>query len=110
MRRGLAIGLAAVLGVGVVIAIVASLTGGTNSGVGPTPTTQRLALVKGVIGTEKQPFFADPAVIREFARRGGVRANPCNNRDPAVDCEFERLISENACSDTTCRKPFRQRA
>ncbi|HSS61079.1 MAG TPA: hypothetical protein VLK30_06465, partial [Candidatus Limnocylindrales bacterium] len=64
MSRILGIGLAAVLAIGVLAAIAISYAQGHNS-----PTT-RLVTVRGVIGSEKQPFFQDSAVIAEFHSRG----------------------------------------
>jgi hypothetical protein len=65
MRRTVGIVLAAVLAVGVIVAIVLSLGGGG----GDTPS-QHVVVVKGVIGSEKQPFFADRRVQAEFRKHG----------------------------------------
>ncbi len=65
MRRTVGIVLAAVLAVGVIVAIVLSLGGG-----GDKPPDQRVVVVRGVIGSEKQPFFQDRRVQAEFRKRG----------------------------------------
>jgi hypothetical protein len=57
--------LAAIVAVGVVIAIVAS-SGSSGS---PTPS-RSLTTVHGVIGSEKRPFFDDPRVQAEFRAKG----------------------------------------
>jgi len=66
MRRTVGIALAAVLAVGVVVAIIVSATGGGKGG----PSDAPLVTVRGVIGSEKQPFFQDRRVQAEFAKHG----------------------------------------
>ncbi|HXJ64835.1 MAG TPA: hypothetical protein VNN79_13860 [Actinomycetota bacterium] len=66
MRRTIGIALAAVLAVGVIVAIIVSAAGGGGS----KPTDAALVTVRGVIGSEKQPFFADRRVQAEFAKHG----------------------------------------
>lgn len=68
-RRALAIGLAAVLVVGIVIAVIVG-KGGGDGGKKDTGDSSDLTVVTGVIGSEKKPFFDDPAVKREFAKHG----------------------------------------
>src|SRR5215471_14404983 len=65
MRRTIGIVLAAVLAVGVVVAVVLSLGGGGNKA-----PDQKVVVVKGVIGSEKQAFFQDRRVQAEFAKHG----------------------------------------
>jgi hypothetical protein len=65
MRRTIGIVLAAVLAVGVVVAVVLSLGGGGNKA-----PDQKVVVVKGVIGSEKQPFFQDRRVQAEFRKHG----------------------------------------
>ena len=67
MRRTVGIVLAAVLAVGVVVAILVSLGG---DGSDDDPNQQRLVTVRGVIGSEKAPFFDDPRVKAEFRKKG----------------------------------------
>ncbi|MEV5414349.1 hypothetical protein AB0K60_36625 [Thermopolyspora sp. NPDC052614] len=61
MKRWIGVGLALLLGAAVVAAVVAGNDDGETGG---------LALVRGVIGSEKQPFFDDPKVGAAFARHG----------------------------------------
>src|SRR3954466_15072418 len=81
MRRSVGIILAAVLAVGVIVAIVVSVSGGGGSG---KPTDAPAVVVRGVIGSEKQPFFDDRRVQAEF-RKHGLRV--------AVDTAGSRSIA-----------------
>jgi hypothetical protein len=63
MRRLLGQILAAILIVGVVVAIV--ISGGDDG-----PSSADTITVRGVIGSEKKPFFEDPRVRAEFRRKG----------------------------------------
>lgn len=65
MRRLLSISLAVLLAVGVSIAVARSVQQRT-----PRAEPAALTTVRGLIGSEKQPFFADPAVAAAFARHG----------------------------------------
>jgi hypothetical protein len=78
MRRTVGIVLAAVLAIGVVVAIVVSAGGGKSSG------NDTVTVVRGVIGSEKAPFFADRQVQAEF-RKHGLRV--------AVDTAGSRAIA-----------------
>ncbi|MEU4541414.1 hypothetical protein AB0G15_41940 [Streptosporangium sp. NPDC023825] len=62
MRRWIGVGLALLLGAAVVAAIVV--------GNGGEAGTRELTLVRGVIGSEKKPFFDDPRVRAVFAAHG----------------------------------------
>jgi hypothetical protein len=78
MRRALGLILAAVLGVGVLAAIVISVRGRLDS------PAQQLTVVRGVIGSEKQPFFTDPDVIKTFRDHGlDVRVDTAGSRQIA---------------------------
>ena len=67
-KRAIGLVLAGLLIVGVVIVVVGGrLFGGTT---GTAPVTTDLAVVHGVIGSEKKPFFDDPAVRAVFAEKG----------------------------------------
>jgi len=82
VNRVLGIGLAAVLAVGVLVAIVISYTQGH------TPASTNLTVVHGVIGSEKLPFFQDKDVIAEFHARGyDVQVDTAGSRAiaPTVD-------------------------
>src|SRR5947209_3810825 len=61
MRRGLSIGLAVALSLGVVITILVSRGGGSSATV---------RTVRGMVSSEKQPFFADPDVKAAFRKAG----------------------------------------
>lgn len=74
------LGVALLVAVGVVV--VRSVTGW-----GPTPA---LTVVTGVIGSEKLPFFADPAVQEAFRARGlEVRVDPAGSRQIATTVRLE---------------------
>ncbi|HKW70743.1 MAG TPA: hypothetical protein VJP81_09195 [Candidatus Dormibacteraeota bacterium] len=85
MSRVLGIGLAVVLAIGVLAAIVISYTQthGTPGG--------KLVVVHGVIGSEKLPFFQDPAVIAEFHSRGyDVQVDTAGSRQIATSVDLSR--------------------
>ena len=63
LRRVLALGLAAILVVGVIYGIATSIAGRLGSG---------SVQLHGLIGSEKGPFFADPRVISALKRGGFV--------------------------------------
>lgn len=85
MSRILGIGLAAVLAIGVLAAIVISYTQSHT-----TPGT-RLVVVHGVIGSEKQPFFQDSAVIAEFHARGyDVQVDTAGSRQIATTIDLSK--------------------
>jgi len=65
VRRAFNLILALVLLVGVGFAIFSSVRQRSDAS-RPAP----LALVRGVIGSEKEPFFRDPAVVAAFSRNG----------------------------------------
>ena len=65
MRRAVSIALAVLVAVGVGIAIVASVRSKDT----PSPPAH-VTVVRGVIGSEKQPFFEDPRVRAEFRKKG----------------------------------------
>jgi len=67
MRRAVSVGLAAVLAVGVIYAIVRSLQRTDSAARPPGVAT---TVVRGVGGSEKAPFFRDPEVAAVFAKHG----------------------------------------
>ncbi len=78
MRRILSLLLGAALVVGVALAIIKGRDPGT------TTTT-----VRGVIGSEKQAFFADPDVRKLFARNGlKVEVDPAGSRQIATSIDL----------------------
>lgn len=86
MKRAAALLLAAVLGVGVLAAIVISIRGRAGNASG-----QPLTMVRGVIGSEKQPFFNDPEVIRAFHNQGlDVKVDTAGSRQIATSVDLSR--------------------
>jgi hypothetical protein len=85
MRRVLSLGLAGLLVVGVVVVIVISRGGssGTNS--------QSLTLIRGVIGSEKLPFFKDPQVQAAFAAHGYMlQVDTAGSREIATTTDLSK--------------------
>jgi hypothetical protein len=80
MRRTFSILLAVVLLAGVLIAIIE----GRGSSHGTTT-------VRGVIGSEKEAFFADPAVQKELKRNGlKVEVDPAGSRQIATSIDLDK--------------------
>ncbi|WP_020572727.1 hypothetical protein [Parafrankia discariae] len=76
-RRAVGLVLAAVLLAGVVVAVVVSRQGSETGGGRPD-----VIVVRGIAGSEKQPFFDDPAVVAAFARAGyRVEVDYAGSRD-----------------------------
>src|SRR5258708_10337006 len=86
MTRALSIGLAVVLGIGVIAAIGISVLGKVKPGSnGPA------VVVKGVIGSEKQPFFADADVQAAFHAHGlDVRVDTAGSRQIATSTDLSK--------------------
>ena len=83
MKRLSGIGLAVVLLVGVVVAIVLGRTG--------QATSPQLETVRGVIGSEKLAFFADQRVKDSFAKYGlKVEVDPAGSRQIANSVELDK--------------------
>jgi hypothetical protein len=86
VRRVLSLVLAALLAIGVAAAIVASVRDRVAADDPPLLTT-----VRGVIGSEKQPFFRDPAVAAVFARHGlPVQVDTAGSRELATRVDLDR--------------------
>jgi hypothetical protein len=84
VSRILGIGLAAVLAIGVVAAIVISYAQSHN-------TSTKVVVVRGVIGSEKLAFFQDPAVIQEFHSRGyDVQVDTAGSRQIATTVDLSK--------------------
>ncbi|SEG13880.1 hypothetical protein SAMN04489712_103358 [Thermomonospora echinospora] len=82
MKRILSLVLAAALAAGVAVAVL------LDRAAGPPSRTQP---VRGVIGSEKQAFFDDPAVRAAFARHGlRVQADPAGSRQIATSVDLGR--------------------
>jgi hypothetical protein len=83
VSRVLGIVLAAVLAVGVVVAITASLVSRLSS--------QPLTTVHGVIGSEKLEYFNDPDVRAAFRRHGlDVQVDAAGSREQATTVDLSR--------------------
>jgi len=83
MSRALGLLLAGLLAIGVVVAIVASLSGSL--------APRGLVRVQGVIGSEKQPFFQDPDVQAVFHRNGlDVQVDTAGSREIATSVDLSR--------------------
>jgi hypothetical protein len=85
MNRVLGLSLAALLAVGVLVAIVASYVLGHH-----TPAAG-LVTVRGVIGSEKQPYFQDPDVIKVFHDHGyDVQVDVAGSRQIATTVDLSK--------------------
>jgi len=85
MNRVLGLSLAALLAVGVLVAIVASYALGHRS------PAASLVTVRGVIGSEKQPYFQDPDVIRVFHNNGyDVQVDVAGSRQIATTVDLSK--------------------
>jgi hypothetical protein len=83
VNRLLGLVLAAVLAVGVVVAVGYSVAGRLQ--------TQPLTVVHGVIGSEKQPFFEDRDVQAAFHRGGlDVQVDTAGSREMATSVDLSR--------------------
>jgi len=84
--RILGLALAALLAVGVLAAIGYSLYPRIS---GSSP--QGLQTVRGVIGSEKQPFFQDPEVVAAFHKHGlDVQVDTAGSREIATTVDLSR--------------------
>ncbi|GAA4208135.1 hypothetical protein GCM10022252_72810 [Streptosporangium oxazolinicum] len=82
MKRWIGIGLALLLGVAVAAAIVVGNRGGGTE-------TRELTLVRGVIGSEKKPFFDDRRVRAVFAGHGlRVEVDTAGSRQIATSVDL----------------------
>ena len=84
MRRVLSLVLATLLTLGVGAALVASVR--ERAAGDPSPLTT----VRGVIGSEKEPFFRDPAVAAVLARHGlRVEVDTAGSREIATSVDLD---------------------
>jgi hypothetical protein len=84
MRRWIGLGLAAVLAVAVGAAILVSVAQRIH------PATP-LTVVRGVIGSEKLPYFQDPAVIQAFHDNGyDVQVDTAGSRQIATSVDLSK--------------------
>ena len=85
MRRVASLGLAALLVIGVVVVIVISRSGSSGT------SSQGLTLVRGVIGSEKLPFFNDTQVQAAFAAAGyRVQVDTAGSREIATTTDLSQ--------------------
>src|SRR3982074_3468421 len=84
MRRWIGLGLAAVLALAVVGAIILSI----SQKIHPTPP---LTVVRGVIGSVKLPYFKDPGVIQVFRDNGfDVQVDTAGSRQIATSVDLSK--------------------
>jgi hypothetical protein len=82
MRRALTLGLAAALLVLVIVVVVVSNSGGGS---------KSLVVVRGVIGSEKKPFFDDPRVKAAFRKAGfDVQVDTAGSRQIATTVDLSK--------------------
>jgi hypothetical protein len=82
MRRALTLGLAAILLVLVIVVVVVSNRGTSSASV---------VVVRGVIGSEKKPFFDDPRVKAAFRKAGyDVQVDTAGSRQIATSVDLAK--------------------
>ncbi len=90
MKRVAGLALAAILAVGVVLAVAL----GSRGGGAQTPSAtsgQAPTVVRGVIGSEKKPFFDDPRVKAAFAAKGyDVQVDTAGSRQIATAVDLTK--------------------
>ena len=85
MNRVLGLGLAGLLAVGVLVAIIASYA------LRHQAPAAALIQVRGVIGSEKQPYFQDPEVIKVFHDHGyDVQVDVAGSRQIATTVDLSK--------------------
>jgi hypothetical protein len=85
VSRILGIGLAVVLAIGVLAAIVISYAQSHST------ASTSVVVVRGVIGSEKQPFFQDSGVIAEFRAQGyEVQVDTAGSRQIATTVDLSK--------------------
>jgi hypothetical protein len=84
VNRVLGLGLAGLLAIGVLAAVVYSIASRVSTG-----ALQPAVTVRGVIGSEKQPFFRDPEVQAVFHRNGlDVQVDTAGSREIATTVDL----------------------
>jgi hypothetical protein len=90
-KRTIGIALAVLLIAGIVAAVLIGRSAGASSHA-PAKDAKGLTIVKGVIGSEKAPFFADPQVKKEFAAHGlNVQVTTAGSRQIATTVDLKPL-------------------
>jgi hypothetical protein len=85
MRRGLSLAIAAVLAIAVIAVVVIAAGGGGDD------SSKSLTVVRGIIGSEKKPFFDDPRVKAAFARAGfDVQVDTAGSRAIANTVDLDK--------------------
>ena len=107
MRRALSVGLAVLVGLGVLAAIVVSISGRfKGAAAGPS----NVVLVNGVIGSEKQPFFDDPEVKAALRSHGyDVHVDTAGSRQIATTTDLTRYDFAFPAGVTAAEKIKRDR-
>jgi hypothetical protein len=101
MRRTFSILLAVVLLAGVLIAILE----------GRGSSSHKTTTVSGVIGSEKEAFFADPAVQKELKRNGVVvKVDPAGSRQIATSINLDKYDFAFPSSSPAADRILRDRA
>ncbi|MET8850955.1 hypothetical protein [Amycolatopsis sp. NPDC004625] len=101
MKRRVSIGLAVVL----VLAVVGVIIWGRGDG-----TASDVATVRGVIGSEKQAFFADQRVVDVFARHGlKVEVDTAGSRQIATTVDLGKYAFAFPSSSPAAQKIQRDR-
>lgn len=91
MKRVAGIALAAVLAVGVVLAVVLGSRGTQGSSVAGSGSEGSLQVARGVIGSEKKPYFDDPRVKAAFAAKGyDVQVDTAGSRQIATSVDLTK--------------------
>jgi hypothetical protein len=85
VRRTLSLVVAAVLAVAVIATIAVAVSGGGDE------ESRPLSVVRGVIGSEKKPFFSDPRVRAAFAKAGfDVQVDTAGSRSIANTVDLSK--------------------
>ena len=100
-------GLAVLVGVGVLAAVVVSVSGRLNGGLGGSGS---MVTVTGVIGSEKQPFFDDPEVKAALRSHGyDVRVDTAGSRQIATTTDLSKYDFAFPAGVTAAEKIKRDR-
>jgi hypothetical protein len=84
MRRGIGVAVAVLLLGAVAATVIAASSSGKSA-------SAHLVLVRGVIGSEKQPFFSDKAVVAELAKKGfKVQVDTAGSRQIATTVDLSK--------------------
>jgi len=91
VKRILGIALAVILVAGIVILVFAGRIFGGGGGAGQPTADPQVKVVKGVIGSEKKPFFNDPEVQKVFRDNGlDVQVTTAGSRQIATSVNLKQ--------------------